>query len=316
MTFTISVDVEHIKNVATGIDLYLGNENTGANGILNFLRKNHYTAIFFLDIGQSLDNLKPGTFTNTIEKIQENKHAIGMHIHPLQIDDRWPQNVGFSSESGFLTDYSRNGQKEILRIGSELLRNYLGYETPYFRSGSYAINLETLELLNELNFTHDFSIFWQYSKLLNDIEDFGNLGKYSVNSMTVIPVTSFVAKIPFSSKEIRKKIDPNWISLKEFKKFLDVFPRASNFEFFLHSFSFTNLNTGKLNTFALEHFKKMIELALAYGHKNIDVKDIKPEKFSESAINISLTDYSFSEIQNLILPKLNPRKRSVKKVFL
>jgi hypothetical protein len=312
MTFTVTVDVEDIKNHSLPSDIYLGPKNCGIPYIARFLHRENVSAIFFLDTCYSLEKITDKIFQKTIKISTHLNHEIGLHIHPRPDNHPSSNKQGFRSEAGYLSLYSLDESLDLITRGKNLLENETGRAVPYFRSGSYAINQNLLKALPKLGFTQDHSIFWGYSNALKDSIDYGNLGKFQLHGIHVVPVTSFLTKLPFVNSRIRKKIDPSWVSISEFEKYLKVIPQSANFEFFLHSYSFIDLQTGKANIFAITQFKKMLKLAKEYGHIGIKSSDLQPSRIEESEINISFSDYNMREFRHLILPRVQKRNRSVR----
>ena len=316
MTFTVTVDVEQIKEDLSPIGTYYGNEFVGTFGLLNLFRKLNIQAIFFLDVGESLNSVSPTEFSNTVKKIKESNNEIGLHIHPARVNFHNSESVAFHSETGFITDYTHIEKRKLLESKKIALERELGYPCTTFRSGSYAIDEGTIDLLKEIGFNKDFSVFWGYSPLMSGNENFGNLGNIPTSGISIVPVTSFLVEIPIIRKQVRKKIDPAWISLREFRKLLSVFPQNANIEFFLHSFSLMNGKTGKPNTFAIKHFCKLVNAAREASHENITIHQLPELKFPEISIKLGPFDYTPKEILKLVLPKLRSRSRSAKKILI
>jgi hypothetical protein len=77
--------------------------------------------------------------------LHDTGHEIGLHIHPAEEQNRWPNYLGLCSSCE---------QRNILRYGKKVFEDVMGFEPQLFTPGFFSANDYTFALLEELGFTH------------------------------------------------------------------------------------------------------------------------------------------------------------------
>ena len=113
--------------------------------IVSILKKYNILGEFFLSVDILLDNKNIGKI------IKENGHSIGNHnlIH------------------GHLKSESIKNQYEQIRASTNIFKDIIGENPKAFRAPNFSINQDTINILEELNYSFDSSVFPKWKKRNN-----------------------------------------------------------------------------------------------------------------------------------------------------
>lgn len=121
----------------------------GIDLIMDIAESHHTKALFFLDFAEAWDYGKD-RIVEVSRHIDARGHDVGVHIHPDHMSDK---------NRLFLWEYSKEEQKEIISKCTELYKEALGKMPKAFRAGKYSANYDTLDIINDLGYSYDFSSF-------------------------------------------------------------------------------------------------------------------------------------------------------------
>lgn len=234
----------------------------GIKYILSQLKKNGFKGVVFLDVYPPKYQTQ---LKNLAKQIIKEKQELGLHTHPISIDSKRP----------FLFQYTKLEQKKIIIAGLSKIEKWTGIKPVAHRAGSYSINKDTLDILNELNLKFDFSYFHKHNNCKINLIYPNNIIKYK--HITLVPVTVIKQKnnhVIFNKNHYLKldinRINDPVIAYNLIKKFKNT----DIVVFFMHSFSFVTMD---LRTRKLKKNKKLIqnfETLLSLLRKDKNIKNI------------------------------------------
>jgi len=310
-TFSISIDCEDLRDKSPDqYNLYDCKVRQGAMGIPRLLEIFDQLAVkatFFVDVYNVQKRISTSSLKSLCNLIVHSGHEIGLHTHPEKA--RSNNSHLFDSPVGYLADYDRHEQFQLLDYGKKRLEDWTGVSITTHRGGSYSINRHTLELLNTLGFKTDASIFWpalHYDFVPPDKQNL--LNPFMLNGIIEVPVSCFLLTFLAGKRiSVAKKIDINWSTKKEILKAQKKI--KCHVDIFLHSYSLFNVSRGKLN----KYFTDSLTVAISEVKKerrNITINQIKPEEEIQTIPEISLFSSIISpdEFMNIYLPKMSLKK--------
>jgi peptidoglycan/xylan/chitin deacetylase (PgdA/CDA1 family) len=203
----------------------------GIDLLMDLLDEFGFKGLFFVDVAGAWDYGKE-RISEVIQHIKNRGHDVGVHIHP----DHFPRNSKL-----FLFDYSFEEKKEMIENCTEFYKEVLGDYPKAFRAGKYSADIDTLQILSNLNYKADFSEFvgQKWCGIKPDCTKSNS--KILKNGLLEIPVTAYYSiKKWFYSRTDRLDVG---MPFSEFKWVLEGLIRHESYNvivLFAHSFSLIN----------------------------------------------------------------------------
>ncbi len=199
----------------------------GIRFLMDLLDEFDVRGLFFVDIAQAWDCGKR-QIAGVLKDIRECGHDTGVHVHPDHMGD---------PKRKYLWQYNKKEQYEIIAKCTDLYEKALKEPPISFRAGKYGANNDTLDIIKELGYQYDMSVFYGNRFCRIDPPITWNRVTFK-DGLTEIPVTSFKSlNIPFLTRY--DKVDGEMMFL-EFKRVLRVIDKTQGVDvlsLFLHSFS-------------------------------------------------------------------------------
>lgn len=200
----------------------------GIEYMIDLFDRLNVKALFFVDFAECSDYGNEETLA-VARYISTHGHSVGVHLHPDHIMDK---------KREFLYQYNKDEQRELIRYVTEKYKEALGEAPVHFRTGKYAANNDTLELLGEFGYKYDYSQFYGRDWCAIDPPITAD-ATCQHGSFYEIPVTSFYAlEMPFFSRI--DKVDME-MSPRSFRRVARKFISLNENQIltlFGHSFSF------------------------------------------------------------------------------
>lgn len=211
INFFITVDVETGFGFELDEFVYgkVGNNYYRIPMIMDVCERHNVRATFFISVFEYVYYGKE-KMERICRSISERGHDVELHTHPVWLD----------KSRHYMFQYSLPEQIELIKRGSQLLREWVGKRCIVHRAGTFAANLDTLKALKENNIPLDSSMYYSYyfrGTNLCKLNDFlpvkNKMIKYE--NIIEIPITTFqevrcLFSIPFmnciSCCNIRKKL--------------------------------------------------------------------------------------------------------------
>ena len=230
----VTIDTEGHDGKDPISKLILGQTEKGRYGIeyiMDILDEFDVKALFFVDFAEAWDYGEEKV-RNVVDIIKKRGHDVGVHIHPDHMADK---------KRLFLWEYSREEQYDIIKKCTELYVKLVGEKPLSFRAGKYGANLDTLDILCELGYKYDFSLF--YHQKWCGIEPAFTINTPCLyKSLVEYPVTMHTSFVLGRLKR-EDKIDIEGMTEGELKYALNQV-LAQNYQvvvtLFFHSFSLLN----------------------------------------------------------------------------
>jgi len=238
---TIDTEIGELgKNMTDAFEIFIegkiDNREVGYRFIMDTLEKYGITGHFFVDV-YPFKVLGEEKFRSLAQEIYRRSHCIHLHTHP---------STAFDKDRIYLNQYSLEEQVDILKFGSEKIKEWTGRYPIAHRAGGYAINEDTFKALRRANIFYDFSFFYgnQNCKFLRNTVNI----PFEVDEVKEIPVTLFEEEADYGflnlsvlKKKSFKKLDLRYgANLEEIKNVI-LNSDDGIFVIFLHSFNFLNL---------------------------------------------------------------------------
>lgn len=159
---------------------------------LEIMQEHGLRGVFFVE---PLFSLRFGQrYLRTItELISQAGQDVQLHLHPEWVDEiRPPLLADVAHKRQHLTHYRREEQAALLRAARDTLQAVLSTDVYAFRAGSYAVNQDTYQALNEVGLRVDSSLNDLFDYSAGSIAPPGTLSSLSqVAGVSTYPVTSF-----------------------------------------------------------------------------------------------------------------------------
>lgn len=241
----------------------VGDKYYGVPKIIEICDKYQVKGLFFVDIPEMWD-LGAEKIREVVDFIRAKGHSVGMHIHPHHMP---------AESRHFLYEYTKEEQREIIRLCTERFIEVTGELPVSFRAGKYGANRDTLDLLSEMGYKYDFSEFYgqKWCAIKPEIA-YALPVKY--DKLIEFPVTVFKS-IDFGG--LYKRYDKLEVCecYGEIVHILDRYLRTGNEEvliLFLHSFSFVNFldapDAPTINHKGIKCFENVLKYI--YEHPNLE----------------------------------------------
>lgn len=292
----------------------IGDKYYGVPKIIEICDRYDAKGLFFVDIPEIWD-MGYDKIQEVILYIKERGHDVGVHIHPHHMPNESRQ---------FLFEYSKQEQYQIISACTKKFYEITGEMPKSFRAGKYGANRDTLDILNELGYSYDFSEFYSQkwcgiSPEINYILPvrYKNLVEFPVTLFRSVKFGNFYQR--FDKLEATNNVSESIHILKEYAK-------TDNDELivlFLHSFSFLHFldtpDNPALNSKAMNRFEK----TMAYVADSKNYCFVKEEELNKITIveedtpeNIITTKGFFKQLRYLYGRAYSIRKTNRKACVL
>ncbi len=113
------------------------------------LQEHGLTGVFFVEPLFSLRfGIEP--LTEIVDILTQAKQTIDLHMHPEWVDEAIePPLPGITGKRPHMRDYSRDEQYQLIRIGSDLLKQAGAPPVHAFRAGGFGFDIHTLSALKD-----------------------------------------------------------------------------------------------------------------------------------------------------------------------
>lgn len=260
----ITVDVEDFFSPIASSDLIFIRRADGAWGIpmiMDICERMGIKATFFVDV-YNVDKTGESIIREACSEIYQRGHEVGLHTHPPI-----PTQRAHAIKARIMANYSQEEQTELIRIGQERIKGYIGCAPLSHRAGSYGANVETLRALETNGIYVDASFFWRHSicRLNCNIDGLVNRPCF-IGRVLEVPVTvtrtRFLMPGGLPLFSMTKKIDVNWCNFDEMRGQIDALRQSgiTPIIIFLHSYSFVKITPQLYPVLHVcEDFRKLLE---------------------------------------------------------
>lgn len=206
-----------------------GNEY-GIRYLMKLFSERNIKGLFFVDIPEMVDHGEE-KIASVLKEIDERGHDVGVHVHPDHMGDL---------ERRYLWQYSKQEQYEIIARCTDFYEKVLKRQPLSFRAGRYGADNNTLDVLDELGYKYDMSLFYasRYCKIDPPVT-WNRVVTCGKNGLKEVPVTTFRSiSTPFYSRN--DQIDSGNMP-SEFKRNIQAIISAGTVDvlsMFFHSFQF------------------------------------------------------------------------------
>ena len=253
----VTIDVEApigddgVNNLIYGL---IGEQEYGIKCIMDILDEYSIKGLFFVDIAEAFEYGEEA-ISKVITSILDRGHFCGVHLHPDRMNKK---------KKKFLWEYTYNEQLEMISWCTDFYKRITGRYPVSFRAGRYGANNDTLNILKELGYKVDMSMYFGMKKRCKIAGDYKTInGIKNNNGLLEYPVTVFESFHLF--KYIRfDKIDES-MPYCEFCTVVKKAIKQNNVDvinFFVHSFSFLfwrkNPDKPLPNKRSIRRFRKML----------------------------------------------------------
>lgn len=251
-----------------------GETRDGRHGIeelVDLMSQHNISGIFFLDFAECWDYGEE-RISEVAHFLKSKGQTVGVHVHPDHMADK-------SRE--FLWEYDAIEQREILEKVTIKYEEIMGIRPRYFRAGKYSANNETLQIIEGLGYSFDFSEF--YGRNWCQIDPPVTADRLCmVGNLLEVPVTSFVAFRAMGFERV-DKIDME-MSPSIFRYITKKFAKNNNgqvISLFGHSFSFVgNRYSEDMSELFYDYKnKEKFESALRMVERSRNISLISPNDF-------------------------------------
>lgn len=307
----VSIDVESPIGV-NGVEKLIYGKTIdgeyGINKIMDILDKYHIKGLFFVDIAEAWE-YGENQIKQVMCDIEKRGHNVGVHLHPDRMADK---------NRKYLWQYSYEEQYELIKKVTEFYVDTLGHYPISFRAGRYGANNETIDILKELEYKIDMSMYYGMKKRCKIDGEYQTINKVkNINNICEIPVTVFKSFDMFNYRRF-DKIDES-MPFSEFKYVLKKIEQEKSVDvisFFMHSFSILDWRVNPDNPeYSQRNYKriiKMIQFCKDNGYNFIGEEDCilnKVKYYCENKElctnnNIGSIFYSFVRAYKIIKEKL------------
>ncbi len=208
-------------------------QETGYRFIIDVLDKYSVRGEFFVD-PYPYKKIGEEKLRGLCQNIACRGHHVQLHTHP---------SMAFDKERIFMHQYSLEEQVEILEIGKQKIKDWIGKYPIAHRAGGYGIDENTFKALEKVEICYDSSYFHKNEncKFQRDVKN----RAFKIGTITEIPVTVFKKIVHYrylSCREHFQKLDIRYGATPEAIK--EVVSKSSENDLivlFLHSFNFLSL---------------------------------------------------------------------------
>jgi len=273
----------------TFIEGKVDGKEVGYKFIMDILDKYNAKGEFFVDV-YPYKQIGEDKFANLCKNIVKKGHNVQLHTHP---------SMAFDRERIHMHQYSLKEQIEILELGKEKIKAWIGKYPIAHRAGGYGINEDTFKALSQVGILHDSSYFYGHGncKFQCDVKN----KPFRVGGIVEIPITVFkrvvnyeLLGVKFFNRKSFQKLDMKYgASVDEIKEVIRRSGEDSVIVLFLHSFNFLRIEYDfRKNKYSyigidevnIEGFDRLVSWISEQHMKYIDIEDIdkklsKEDKF-------------------------------------
>ena len=296
----VSIDVESPIGI-NGIDNLIYGKTLegeyGINKIIDLLDSYSIKGLFFVDIAEAWE-YDEEQIKQVMIDIENRGHNVGVHLHPDRMADK---------NKKFLWQYSYDEQYEMIKKVTDFYIKVLNHEPISFRAGRYGANNDTIDILNELGYKIDMSMYYGMKKRCKIEGEYETINRRKlINKVIEVPVTVFKSFDMFKYKRF-DKIDES-MPLSEMKQVMREIENKNSVDiisFFMHSFSLLNWranpNAPKYNKKNYKRINNMLNYCVERGYKFICEDDcvLLNENFNEPDEEINTSQYYYSYIYSI-----------------
>lgn len=210
--------------------------NCGVNYIMEQFEKRNMHGVFFVNIYEHANYT--GEWDNYIEKllvrISKRGHEVALHTHQDGC------NMPIYPNQLYACNYDQ--QYEIIKYGSEFIKKYTGKYPVSHRGGGYRCNEITFDVLRNLGYKVDSSVYYSNTGTGNRFRYFNALNQVTdINGLIEFPVIN-----AFNNNGDLRKLDPNSMTAQEIIDVIEQMKKREDFnaaQLMFHSFSFIEQKT-------------------------------------------------------------------------
>ncbi len=281
---TVDTECHDINLVNQYIYGKKGEKEFGIVKILELAKEYNVPVNFFLDVGE---NRKYGKefIREIVDIIHSYNQPVFFHLHPDYISG--------DSTRTYLWEYSKEEQREIILKALEDYKSFVEIDDKLiFRAGRYGVNLDTYEILSELEFdVLDLSYLCNNNKMckLDTKEIDSNNAPIKYKNVTLLPNTQFVGFDLFGKKKCIG-LDSADATYSEFKSIIKK-SRLNNIVFTMHSWNFIKKwfflkNYIQGDRMMERKFRKSVEYARKHGYEFEDLRKFEFRADEDELINL------------------------------
>ena len=296
----------------TFIEGKVDGREVGYKFIMDILDKYNAKGEFFVDV-YPYKQIGEEKFANLCEHIVKQGHNVQLHTHP---------STYFGRERIYMHQYSLKEQIEILELGKEKIKEWIGKYPIAHRAGGYGINEDTFKALSQVGILHDSSYFYGNGncKFQCDVKN----KPFRVGKIVEIPITVFKRMVnhKFMNRNIIhqehfQKLDLRYgATVSEIKKVVEGSDENDIIMLFLHSFNFLNLpynfrrgeyGTISVNDGMIKDFDDLLKWILQQKNCRVTTIDRLKVDFSHDDFCIEIPIRSSGSIKQKIFDNFTNR---------
>lgn len=262
-------------------------EKFGIPKLMDKLDERGVKGLFFVDFAEAID-YGEDKISEVAKYIIDRGHDVGVHLHPHHMNN---------SGKHFLWQYSKNEQYEMIKKCTELYENATGTKPLSFRAGKYGANYDTLDILSELGYKYDFSMFYRQKWCgISPVLNRALPRKYK--NIIEFPVTIFRSFKLFNIYERYDKLDFN-INPSELRHILNAYSLKKKemvITLFAHSFSLLDYLDRPNDPLPISRNVKRLESALQFIQQSNTLEFISEKELEN--VWVSQDEDSDADIAN------------------
>ncbi len=295
----ISIDVENPQTPMFNHNLKdnrIWSNGWGIKKIIEVFNNNCIKGIFFVNVYE-IGFWGKEELTKILKLIHESGNEVGLHTHPIWIDDKRRE---------FMYEYSLEEQVSIIKQGKSIIEEIIGESIYSHRAGGYGYNDDTIEACRRNKIFIDSSNFFSHKNCK------------SILTKNLIVKNNDVFEIPINVIENQNKylkIDFDWFTLNEFENIFTATEFESHASLMFHSYSLTNNSDGFSNYSPseekVEKLDKLIKFIKGLNRfEFLSYRDYyKKNVFTNPSLNIK------TENKQIVFVKKNPQVRIFKQAW-
>jgi len=228
--FFVTVDTEDnyfdVPRMITGEGL---EGRPGVYLIMDILEKHGLRGVFFFNTTSVGAYPSESVLANIARDIHRRGHEVGLHVHGNETHPDIKYDI---------TRYSKALQLKFISQEKKRLEEWIGAEVISYRSGSYAVNTNTLDAVSAAGFRFDSSRFFNHPANKALPPGLPANIPFTYKDIIEFPVTYL--RLFDNDKELDGKLDVNWLDLPQALAItrLAVRENVPALDFMMHSFSF------------------------------------------------------------------------------
>ena len=302
----------------TFIEGKVDGEEVGCKFIMDILDKYNAKGEFFVDI-YPYKQIGKEKFANLCKNIVKKGHNVQLHTHP---------SMAFDRERIYMHQYSLKEQIEILELGKEKIKEWIGKYPTAHRAGGYGINEDTLKALSQVGILHDSSYFFGNGNCKFHCN--AKNKPFRVAEIVEIPITVFKRIVNYKflncnilHREHFQKLDIRYgATVDEIKRVVEGSDENDIIILFLHSFNFVNLpynfrrreyGTISINEGMIKGFEDLLKWISQQKNCRVTTIDRLKVDFSHDDICIEIPNIHRGDIKQKIFDSFTNRILKVRR---